>query len=60
MCFKWYFPNKATPEFSTTPAFNSKTTWKPPNGSPSLELFLSWVEKDLFQICKTTLAYSNY
>ena len=38
---KWYFRNEHTHEFSTTPAFNPKSTWRPPNGSPSLELFLS-------------------
>ena len=43
---KWHFRNEPTPEFSTMPAFNPKSTWKPPNGSPSLEIFLSQVEKD--------------
>ena len=41
MRLKWHFRNKPTPEFSTTPAFNPKSTWKPPNTSPSLEHFLS-------------------
>ena len=59
MRLKWPFRNEPTPEFSITPAFNPKSTWKPPNGSPSLELFLSQVEKDLFEISKTTLGYSN-
>ena len=48
MRLKWHFRNEPTPEFSTTPAFNPKSTWIPPNGSPSLELVLSQVEKDLF------------
>ena len=59
MRLKWPFRNEPTPEFSITPAFNPKSTWKPPNGSPSLELFLSHVEKDLFEISKTILGYSN-
>ena len=60
MRLKWHFRNKPTPEFSTTPAFNPKSTWKPPNSSPSLEHFLSQVEKDLFEISNTTLGYSNF
>ena len=57
---KWHFRNKLTPEFSTKPAFNPKSTWKPPNGSPSLVLFLSQVKKDLFEMSKATLGYSNF
>ena len=60
MRLKWHFRNDPTPEFTTAPAFNPKSTWKPPNGSPSLELFLSQVEKDLFEISKTTLGYFNF
>ena len=60
MRLKWHFRNELTPEFSTTPDFNRKSTWKLPNGSPSLELFLSQVEKDLFEMSKTTLDYSNF
>ena len=60
MRLKWHFRNKPTPEFSKTPAFNPKCTWKPPNSSPSLEHFLSQVEKDLFEISNTTLGYSNF
>ena len=60
MRFKWHFRNEPTPEFCTTPDFNPNSTWKPPNVSPSLELFLSQVEKDLFEISKTTLGYSNF
>ena len=60
MHLKWHFRNEPTPEFSTMPAFNPKSTWKPPNSSPRLELFLSQVEKDLFEMSKTTLGYSNF
>ena len=60
MHLKWHFHNEPTPEFSTTPAFNPKSMRKPPNGSPSFKLFLSQIEKDLFEISKTTLGYSNF
>ena len=39
MRLKWHFRSETTPEFSTTPAFNPKSTWKPRNSSPGLELF---------------------
>ena len=45
---KWHFRNEPTSELSTTPAFNPKSAWKPPNDSPSLEPILSQVE-DLFE-----------
>ena len=60
MRLKWHFRNQPTPEFSTTPAFNPKSTWKYPNDSPSLELFIIKVEKELFEMRKTTLGYSNF
>ena len=60
MRLKWHFRNEPTPEFSAVPACNPKSTWIPPNGSPSLELFLSQVEKDLFEMSKTTLGFSNF
>ena len=60
MRLKWHFRNEPTPEFSAVPACNPKSTWITPNGSPSLELFLSQVEKDLFEMSKTTLGFSNF
>ena len=60
MRLKWHFRNEPTPEFSTTPALNPKSTWKLPNGSPSLEIFLSQIKKDLFEMSKTTLGYYNF
>ena len=60
MHLKWHFRNEPTPEFSAVPACNPKSTWIPPNGSPSLELFLSQVEKVLFEMSKTTLGFSNF
>ena len=51
---KWYFRNEPTPQFSEVPS------WRPPNGHPALEIFLSKVEKDLFDICKKQRTYSNF
>ena len=34
--------------------------WRPANGHPALEIFLSKVEKDLFDICKKQQTYSNF
>ena len=41
MRLKWYFRNEPTPSFSERPSFTPKSSWKPPKGNPSLELFLS-------------------
>ena len=38
----------------------TKSSWRPPNGHPALEIFLSKVEKDLFDICKKHQTYSNF
>ena len=51
--------NAVTQELSETPAFSTKSTWNPPKGHPCLEVFLSQVENDLFQITKEDLRYSN-
>ena len=34
--------------------------WRPANGHPALEIFLSKVERDLFDICKKQQTYSNF
>ena len=57
---KWYFRNEATEDFSETPSFRSKSSWKPPQGNASLELFLSQIERELFEIPKKRLGYSNF
>ena len=57
---KSYFPNEPTPQFSEVPFCKSKSSWRPPNGHPALEIFLSKVEKDLFDICKKQQTYSNF
>ena len=58
MHLKWYFRDE-TQEFRETPAFSTKSTWNPPKGHPCLEVFLSQVENELFQITKQDLRYSN-
>ena len=40
--------------------FKTKLSWKNPNGRPNLEIFVSKVEKDLFNICKKQNACSNF
>ena len=48
-----------TQGFSETPAFSSKSTWKSPKGHSCLEIFLSYVEHELFKITKQDLWYSK-
>ena len=50
MRLKWYFRNELAPEFSDRAAFSPKLSWNPPTGHPSLEMFLSQIEHELFQI----------
>ena len=42
---KWYFKNERTYSFSEGPSFTRKSSWKPPKGNPSLELFLNQIEE---------------
>ena len=51
MRLKWYFRNEPTSSFSERPSFTPKSSWKPPKSSSSLELFLSPIEKELFEVC---------
>ena len=46
--------------FSETPAFKSKLSWNPPKGQLCLEVFLSQVEKELFELAVSHLDYSNF
>ena len=45
MRIKWLFRNEPSENFSTISVFRSKSSWKPPTGHPTLEVFLSSVEK---------------
>ena len=60
MRLKWHFHNEPTPNFKEAPVFAPKSTWKTPKGHPSLEVFLSQIEKELFELEKTSLGYSNF
>ena len=59
MRLKWHFRNEPTPEFIDGPAFSPKPLWNPPAGHPNLEVFLSQIEHELFQIPDKCLPYSN-
>ena len=56
---KWNFRNEPSQDFSVTPAFARKSSWKPPLGHPNLEVFLSQVESELFIETQDSLRYSN-
>ena len=56
---KWHFRNEPTPEFSETPVFALKSTWKPPMGHPNVEVFLSQIEQEIFKEVQSPLGYSN-
>ena len=45
---KWHFRNEPTLEFSETPVFLPKSTWKRPMGYPNVEVFLSQIEHEIF------------
>ena len=57
---KWCFRNEPTPQFSEVPCSKTKSSWRPHNGHPALKIFLSKVEKDLFDIFKKQQTYSNF
>ena len=60
MTLKCHFRNKPTPYFKETPVFAPNSSWKPPKGHPNLEVFLSQIEKELFELAETSLGYSNF
>ena len=60
MRIKWYFRNEISENFSGKPAFTPKSKWKPPKGHPSLEVSLSQIEKELFELAESPLNYSNF
>ena len=55
-----YYIYKPTRQFNEIPWCKTKSSWRPPNGHPALEIFLCKVEKDLFDICKKQQTYSNF
>ena len=60
MRIKQYFRNEISENFSEKPAFTPKSKWNPPKGHPSLEVFLSQREKELFELAKSLRNYSNF
>ena len=48
MRIRWNFRDQPSEDFSDKPAFRPKSNWKPPPGHPGLELFLSQLEKEIF------------
>ena len=59
MRIKWYFRNEISENFSEVPAISPKSPWKPPQGHPNLEVYLSQVENELFRIVDEPIRYSN-
>ena len=59
MGIEWHFRYEPSENFSTIPAFRSKSSWKLPTGHPNSEVFLSSVEKELFEDIGTSLRCSN-
>ena len=48
MPIRWNFRDQPSEDFYDKPAFGPKSNWKPPPGHPGLELFLSQLEKEIF------------
>ena len=48
MRIRWNFRDQPSEDFSDKPAFRPKSNWKHPPGHPGLELFLSQLEKEIF------------
>ena len=60
MRLKWHLRNEATKDFSETPSFRRKSSWKPLQGNASLELLFSQIERELFEIPKRRSGYCNF
>ena len=60
MRIKWYFRNDISENFSEKPALTPKSKLKPPKGHPSLEVFLSQIEKEPFELAESLLNYCNF
>ena len=48
MHIRWDFRDQSSEDFSDKPAFRPNSNWKTPPGHPGLELFLSQLEKEIF------------
>ena len=58
MRLKWHLRDESE-SFSEVPVFNPKSRWQPPQGHPRLEVFLSQVENELFELPKADIKHSN-
>ena len=58
MRLKWHFWDESE-NFIEVSVFTPKYRWQPPQGHPCLEVFLSQVENELFELPKTDTKYSN-
>ena len=47
---KWFFHNEPTENFSEAPTFRVKSNWNPPKGHPTVEIFLSKLETEIFSV----------
>ena len=59
MRIKWHFRNESSDNFSERPDFSPEASQKPQLGHPKLEVFLSQVENELFEITKEPSRYFN-
>ena len=55
LSLEWFFHNESTSSLSETPAFKTKSSWNPPKGHLCLEVYLSQVEKELFELAVSHL-----
>ena len=56
---KWYCRNDISENFSEKSGFTSKSKWKLPQGHPSLYVFLSQIDKELFELAEWPFNYSG-
>ena len=57
MRFKQHFRDESE-NLSEAPLFNLKFKWQPPQAHSCLEVFLSQVENELFEVLKADIKYS--
>ena len=60
MIIKWFFRDDISHNLSEEPAFTLKSKWKPAKGHPNLEVFLSQIKKELFELARSPLYYYNF
>ena len=58
MRLKWHFRQELE-NFSEVPVFNAKSKWQPPQGHLWLEVFLSKIENESFELTQADIKYFN-